>query len=596
MRGRGTGVRHALVAAVSSCAAIALLSAVAVYRPQGTADPRSKSLAPNSASVMAEFTDIGQQAGLTTPIANGGITKKKYLYEGTGSGIAFMDYDGDGYPDLLIVGGARPGELNSARSLYLYHNNRNDTFTDVTAGARLARGGWGQGICSGDFDNDGREDFFITYYGSQNVLYHNDGDGRFTDVTAAAGLVMNEREAQRNWSMGCAFLDYDHDGLLDLFVAGYVDQDPATIPLPGAGPNCTWKDVAVACGPRGLASGRNRLFHNEGGGHFRDVTVEAGISRAHACHGMGVLTADFENRGWTDIYVACDSTPSLLFHNKGNGTFTDVGVESGVAFDEDGREQAGMGVDAADYDGDGRLDIVKTNFEDDVPDLYRNLGDGRFAFMTFDASLGSNLRNLGWGVSFIDFDNDGWPDLFIANGQVYPEPETHGHPESAFRQRPLLYRNLGNGTFMNVTSTAGSGLQLRRSGRGVAVGDIDNDGAPDIAVNNQNDLPTLLHNVGGAHHWLTIRARGTRSNRDGIGARVVFRARGREWVTEVRSGGSYLSQSDQRIHIGLGDIALIDSIEVRWPSGTRDLARNVSADQFITLEEGVGWRVDRSRR
>ena len=469
----------------------------------------------------------------------------------------------------------------------LYHNNRDGTFTDVTRQAGLEHSGWGHGVCIGDYDNDGFDDLFVTYYGQSNILYHNNGNGTFTDVTKAAGLY----ESDHNWGSGCSFFDYDRDGKLDLFVAGYVEiPDETLTPLPGSGPNCIFKGVAVYCGPRGLHPfGTSHLYRNSGDGTFKDVSEAAGIRKAAGCYGLGVLTADFGNRGWPDIYEACDSVASLFYQNNQDGTFTERGVEAGVAYTEDGLEQAGMGVSAGDYDGDGRIDIFKTNFDDNVPDLYHNEGDGLFSFRTFDAKLGSILKKLSWGGGFFDYDNDGCPDIFIANGHVYPELEDHGHPESPYRQQNTLYRNSCDGTFDDVSSAAGSGLQLRRSGRGAAFLDFDNDGALDIAVNNQNDPPTLLHNLGAkVNHWVTIQAVGTRSNRDGIGARISVWAGGRRQIDEVRSGGSYISQCDLRVHFGLGQASKIDRIEIRWPSGATDKIENPPIDKFLTLQEGKG--------
>jgi hypothetical protein len=538
-------------------------------------------------SSLVRFTDVAHQAGIDLPLVNGGESTKKYIFESTGSGVALIDYDRDGYQDIFLVNGSRLEGFaaGAAPTNHLFHNNKDGTFRDVTAGAGVASSGWGQGVCAGDYDNDGFDDLFITYYGRPNILYHNNGDGTFADVTALAGLG----GPARNWSTGCAFVDYDRDGRLDLFVASYVDFHPGSAPVPGSGPNCFSKGVPVFCGPRGLAATHPHLYRNLGNGKFADVSVAAGASRADRCYGLGVLTGDFENRGWPDIYVACDSTPSLFFRNNGDGTFTERAVQAGVAYNEDGLVQAGMGVSTADYDGDGRLDILKTNFDDDVPDLYHNDGDGTFSFTTFDARLGSNLRYLSWGGGFFDYDNDGWPDLFIANGHVYPELESHHHPESPYRQRALLYHNSGNGRFEDVTSIAGPGLELRRSGRGVAFGDLCNRGNLDILVNNQNDAPTLLHNQGESpNHWISIRAVGTKSNRDGIGARVEVQAGGRRQIQEVTSGGSYLSQSDLRLHFGLGAATRIERIGVRWPSGTVDKAENVLADQFLVFEEGRG--------
>lgn len=521
-------------------------------------------------------------------MVNGGAETKKYAFESTGSGVALIDYDGDGYQDIFLVNGSRWQRFAPSPAPptnHLFHNNQDGTFTDVTGRAGVASSGWGQGVCVGDFDNDGFDDLFVTYYRRQNILYHNNGDGTFTDATAKAGLD----EVPRNWSTGCAFVDYDRDGRLDLFVASYVDFDLATVGLPGSGPNCFSRNVAVFCGPRGLPAARSHLYHNQGKGKFVDVSASAGITKANDCYGLSVLTGDFENRGWPDIYVACDSTASLFFRNNGDGTFVERGVQAGIAYDEDGREQAGMGLSAADYDTDGRLDIFKTNFEDDVPDLYHNEGDGTFTFRTFDAKLGFNLKYLSWGGGFFDYDNDGWPDIFIANGHVYPELETHNHPESPYRQRNLLYHNSGKGRFEDVTSIAGPGLDMRRSGRGVAFGDLNNDGRVDILINNQNDPPTLLHNgIENPDPWVSIRTVGTKSNRDGIGARVTLVCGGLRQIQEVRSGGSYLSQNDLRLHFGLGGAMKIDRIEVRWPSGVTDKVGNVMADRSLTLEEGRG--------
>lgn len=540
---------------------------------------------PNTAS--ARFTDVARKAGICIRMMNGGTETKKYAFESTGSGVGLIDYDRDGYADIFLVTGSRLEGFASdpAPTNHLFHNNHDGTFTDVTSRAGVGSSGWGQGVCVGDFDNDGFDDLFVTYYGRENVLYRNNGDGTFADVTAKAGLG----GPPRNWSTGCAFVDYDRDGKLDLFVARYVDFSTADAGLPGSGPNCVSKDVPVFCGPRGLTAARPSLYRNEGAGKFSDVSTAAGIAKASDCYGLSVLTGDFENRGWPDIYVACDSTPSLLFRNQGNGTFEERGVQAGVAYDEDGREQAGMGVSAADYDGDGWLDIFKSNFEDDVPDLYHNERDGTFSFKTFDAKLGFNLKYLGWGGGFLDYDNDGWPDIFVANGHVYPELENHRHPESPYRQRALLYHNSGDGRFEDATSTAGPGLELRRSGRGVAFGDLNNDGRLEILINNQNDPPTLLHNESeNPNHWISIRTAGTKSNRDGIGARVTVTVGGRRQIQEVTSGGSYLSQNDLRLHFGLGVARAIDRIEIRWPNGTIETFQDVPADQFLMVEEGRG--------
>jgi len=561
----------------------ALLLAGAMVRSQS--DPQ----AGRETSLQPQFVDVAARAGLNARMVNGGEKTKKYIWESTGSGIAAFDYDRDGFPDLYLINGSKlEGFAHDSEPInHLYHNNRDGTFTDVTGRAGLAHSGWGHGVCVGDYDNDGYDDLFVTYYGQPNILYHNNGDGTFTDVTKSAGLY----NPNPNWGSGCSFFDYDRDGKLDLFVAGYVEiRDEKSTPLPGSGPNCTFKGVAVYCGPRGLQPfGVSSLYHNNGNGTFTDVSERAGIRKAAGCYGLGVLTADFGNRGWPDIYEACDSVASLFYQNNGNGTFTERGVEAGVAYTEDGLEQAGMGLSAGDYDGDGFLDIFKTNFDDDVPDLYHNEGAGGFTLRTFDARLGSKLNRLSWGGGFFDYDNDGCPDIFIVNGHVYPELEDHGHPESPYRQQNTLYHNLCHGTFQDVTSLAGPGLQLRRSGRGAAFLDYDNDGALDVAINNQNDPPTLLHNDGGkANHWITIRTMGTRSNRDGIGARISVLAGGRRQIDEVRSGGSYISQNDLRVHFGLGKAPRIDLLEIHWPSGVVDKLENLAADRFLTVREGKG--------
>ncbi len=540
----------------------------------------------DSTPAAVQFVDVANTAGLRDRVVNGGEATKKYIFESTGSGVAVFDYDGDDHADIFLVNGSRMEGFPSGQhpTNHLYRNKGDGTFADVTAQSGLVHSGWGHGVCIGDYDNDGNTDLFVTYYGSSNVLYHNNGKGQFADVTKKAGL----ESTSRNWGSGCIFVDYDRDGFLDLFVADYVDLDLANTPLPGANSRCLWKGVPVYCGPRGLKAPKNHLYHNNRNGTFTEVSLKAGIQANGDCYGLSAAAADFQNRGWPDIFVACDSTPSLLYHNNGDGTFRDVGVESGVAFNQDGFLQAGMGVYVGDYDGDGWLDVLKTTFENDVPALYRNDGNGAFSFTTFDARLGSYLNRLSWGGGFFDFDNDGWPDLFIANGHVYPEPAAKGLA-GPYRQRNLLYHNLGNGTFEDVTKLSGPGLQLERSGRGVAFGDLDNDGDLDIVVNNQNDPPTLLRNEGGNRkHFIQVRLRGTKSNRDGIGARVSILAGNRKQIDEVRSGGSYLSQSDLCLHFGLGEAVVVDLVEVRWPSGVVDQMKNVPVNRRIFIEEGKG--------
>ena len=540
---------------------------------------------PEEATGLLYFEDIAPSAGLRAMNFNGGDKSKRYILESTGSGIAFVDFDNDGWLDIFMVNGTRFQRLPSGPppTNHLYRNRGDLTFVDVTEKAGMARTGWGQGVCAGDFDRDGLIDLFVTYYGP-NVLYRNRGSGAFQDVTQSTGLGGGEKD----WSTGCAFVDYDRDGLLDLFVAHYLDFDPSRVPEPGSNRFCLWKGVAVFCGPHGLPGQPNRLYRNNGDGTFSDVSRPAGIEIPAAQYGFSVLTADFENRGLTDIYVASDSTASLLYRNGGDGTFEEVAVMAGCAYNEDGLAQAGMGAAAGDYNGDGHLDIFKTNFSGDTSNLYQNNGDGTFDDRIFDARMGHNVKYLGWGVGFFDFDNDGWKDIFVANGHVYPELDAHNF-DTPYRERNLLYRNRGNGTFDDVSRSAGPGLQLIRSSRGAAFGDFDNDGDIDIVVNNQNDPPNLLQNVSrNQGNWLLIKAVGTKSNRDGIGARLTVKAGEHRQIEEVRSGGSYLSQSDLRVHFGLGQATQADSIEVRWPSGHIDLLTGVRSNQSIVIREGEG--------
>jgi hypothetical protein len=528
------------------------------------------------------FADIAARAGLTAKTEAGGEKSKKYIIETTGSGAAFFDYDNDGWPDIFLVNGSslEGYPKGQAPTSHLYHNNRDGTFTDVTKKAGVALAGWGQGVCAGDFDNDGWVDLFVTFWG-HNVLLHNNGDGTFTDVTKQAGLWHDDVR----WSTGCAFLDYDHDGRLDLFVSKYVDFDPKHTPEPGSSKLCQWKGISVMCGPLGLKGTQNELYHNEGGGKFRDVSETSGVSKTGANYCFTALTGDFDNDGWPDIFVACDSTPSLLFHNNHDGTFSEIGVNAGVAYNEDGHEQAGMGATAGDYDGDGWLDIVRTNFSDQTSTLYRNNRDGTFTDVTYLAGLGVNTQYLGWGTLFVDVDNDGWPDLFMANGHVYPEIDGKGL-NSTFREHKLVYWNQRNGKFQDVSLAAGPGITKKFNSHGVAAADFDNDGAVEILVNNSHDPPSLLKNDGEHGKWLSIKLVGTKSNRDGIGARVIVRAKGHQQTQEVRSGGGYDSQSDFRLHFGLGDGLKADSVEVNWPSGEHQVFHDVDAQRFYVLSEG----------
>jgi hypothetical protein len=536
------------------------------------------------------FLNVARESGLSVKTIFGGEHKNKYLLETTGCGVAFYDYDNDGWLDIFLVNGWRLEGFpaGSEPTSHLFHNNRDGTFTDVTAKAGVANSGWGQGVCVGDYDNDGWEDLFVTYYG-KNVLYHNNGDGTFTDVSVKAGVAGKGTR----WNTGCAFVDYDRDGRLDLFVANYIDMDLATAPVPESGP-CLYKGVLVACGPPGLQGGKNILYHNNGDGTFSDLSEAAGIFRANGTYGLGVLTADFDNDGWPDIYVANDSTASALYHNKKNGTFEDIAVEAGCALSPDGKPQAGMGVSAADYDLDGNLDLLKTNFAGDTPSLYHNLGGGNFEDATFTAGLGAHTQFLGWGCGFFDFDNDGWPDILICNGHVYPEVEQL-KTEAGYPQRKLLYRNLRNGHFADVSFQAGSGISNPAPCRGCAFGDFDNDGDIDVVVNTVNDYPQLLRcDSKVENNWIKVRTIGTKSNRSGIGARLTCtthpagEAKPHQQIDEVRSGGSYISQSDLRVHFGLGKAKKVEVLEIRWPSGHLDTLKDVKANQLIFVKEGEG--------
>jgi len=557
----------------------------ALFRPAeeaGTSKP--------AADLGVSFINVAQESGVNAKTIFGGEHKNKYLLETTGCGVAFYDYDNDGWLDIFLVNGSRlegfpPGKEPTS---HLFKNNRDGTFTDVTVKAGLAHSGWGQGVCIGDYDNDGFDDLFVTYYG-KNVLYHNNGDGTFTDVSEKAGVAGKKIR----WGTGCAFVDYDRDGHLDLFVANYIDLDLATAPVPESGP-CLYKAVRVACGPPGLTGGKNILYHNNGDGTFTDVSESAGILQVNGTFGLGVLTADFDNDGWPDIYVANDSTQSLLYQNKKNGKFVDIGMDSGSALSADGKPQAGMGVSAADYDLDGNLDIVKTNFAGDTPSLYHNLGGGNFEDATFTAGLGAHTQYLGWGCGFFDMDNDGWPDILLCNGHVYPEVEQL-KTEAGYAQRKLLYRNLRNRRFEDVSLQAGPGISVPSASRGCAFGDFDNDGDIDIVVNTVNDFPQLLRcDSRTANNWIKIKTFGSKSNRSGIGARLkcVTRLPGEnkphEQIDEVRSGGSYISQNDLRVHFGLGKAEKVDLLEIRWPSGQVDTLKDIKPNQLVFIKEGEG--------
>jgi hypothetical protein len=543
------------------------------------ASPRSR---PSGLPFHSRLTDVAASAGLTKPTICGGPARKDYIVEVIGCGVAFFDYDNDGWMDLFVLSGSRLDGTAPGATNRLYRNNRNGTFTDVTAEAGLVRHGWATGVTIGDYNNDGFEDVFITYWG-QNVLYHNNGDGTFTDVTKQAGLATGDR----NWSSGSTWVDYDLDGYLDLFVARYVGFDLAKVPKAGANANCNWKGVPVNCGPRGLPSTQPRLYHNNRDGTFTDVGEFSPVARAISSYALTAVTADLDNDGWPDIYVAGDSTPSLFFHNRKNGTFREEAILRGIALSEDGLEQAGMGVALGDINLDGHTDILKTNFADDTPNLYINDGKGNFTDATLRSGLGVETRYIGWGAGIVDLDNDGLPDLFIVTGSIYPELEAK-LPQYPYRTPRLVFRNLGRARFEELIEEAGPGVSSVHSSRGCAFGDFDNDGDIDVLIWNMNEPPSLLRNdVTSGGHWLKVRLIGVQTNRSAIGSKVMVRYGDRVQAQEVTAQASFLSANDKRLHFGLGD-SLSAEVIVRWANGHVDRIGAVPVDCLVTIREGHG--------
>jgi enediyne biosynthesis protein E4 len=546
-----------------------------------------QSTASTSPASPVQFVDVAHEAGLNIPNIWGGADHKRYIIEAKGSGIAFFDYDHDGWLDIYLTNGTRLGEewpAGKAPTSHLYKNNRDGTFTDVTEKSGLGRTGWQTGVCVGDYDNDGWDDLFCCFWG-HNILFHNNGNGTFTDVTRKSGLY----DERVRWGAGCTFLDYDRDGHLDLFVCNYIVLDPAKTSSPGDAAACQWKGIPVMCGPRGLTGDTNVLYHNDGDGTFRDVSQKSGILKPGPRYSITAVANDFDNDGWPDIYVAVDSEPSILFRNNRDGTFTDVAVMAGCAYSENGHEQAGMGVAVGDYDCDGWFDIFKTNFADDTCNLYHNNGDGTFSDVTFASGIGINNQYVAWGCGFVDYDNDGWTDLIQINGHVYPEIGGHSIGQS-FKNPRLVYKNMGNGQFKDVSATMGPGINEMFSSRGAAFGDYDNDGDVDVLILNMNDVPSLLRNDGGnKQNWIKIKLIGTKCNRTAIGARVRVTTGKHAQMDEVRSGSSVMSQSDLRLHFGLGQAQLVDLIEVQWPT-TQKVERftKVKANQILMIREGNG--------
>ena len=539
--------------------------------------------AGKTAAPFSRFADVAHAAGLTATMVYGEPDSFTYIFESMASGCALIDYDNDGWMDIFILCGRRLKDTPPNASNRLYKNNRDGTFSDVTAIAGLLDTGWAQGVCVGDYNNDGFEDLFLTYYG-QNRLYRNNGDGTFTNVTAKAGLLY----PATRYSTGCAFVDYNRDGLLDLFVSNYLEIDVATAPKPSlAVPNCNFQGVPTLCGPLGLPKAQNYLYRNNGDGTFADVSRESGVSGFRGSYGLTVVSIDADEDGWPDIFVVCDSTPSLLLMNNRDGTFREEALFRGVALSGDGRQMGGMGAAAGDYNLDGHTDLLKTHYYNQATGLYRNDGKGYFDDVTIRAGLNGETRFLCFGAGFADFDNDGYPDILLSTGTVYPEVD-RVLPAFPARTPRILFRNQGDGTFVELGPEAGAGISARHCSRGAAFGDFDNDGDIDVLIMNVNEPPTLLRNdAPPGNHWIKIRLEGTKSNRSAIGARVLVRYSGKVQAQELLSQSSFLSSNDPRLHFGLGAATTVD-VEIHWPSGLVETMKSVAANQLLTLKEGSG--------
>jgi hypothetical protein len=557
----------------------ALCAAAVLPRALSGEIPASAAIAQKPFST---FTDIAESAGLTKTMVYGTPKGVTYIIEEMGGGCAFFDYDNDGWMDIFIVGGRTLEGVPPDASNRLYKNNRDGTFKDVTKEAGLWDAGWGVGVCVGDYNNDGFEDLFITYYG-QNKLYRNNGNGTFTDVTEQAHLT-NEHT---RFGAGCTFIDYNRDGHLDLFVSNYVDIDLATAAKPNLEmSNCTYQSVAVACGPRGLKAPQHYLYRNNGDGTFADVSKESGIAALKGSYGLTAVSFDVDEDGWPDLFVACDTTQSLLLLNNHDGTFREEGLMRGVAISPDGEEMAGMGVAVGDYDLDGHLDVLKTHFQLQAAGLYRNDGKGNFDDQAFPAGLAGERTYVSWGDCILDLDNDGYPDIFWVTGNVYAEIE-RVNPKFPYKGPRILYRNRGNGTFERIRD-AGPAINSLHVSRGVAFGDFDNDGDIDMVIMNQHEPPSLLRNdAPKANHWMKVRLEGTKSNRSAIGSRVIVRYGGKSQAQGVMSQASYMSANDPRLHFGLGSETKAD-IEVIWPTGVVEKYPSQPADRLITIQEGHG--------
>jgi hypothetical protein len=531
---------------------------------------------------FSHFTDIAPSAGLTQTIFYGDTNRARYIMENMGGGCAFFDYDNDGWLDIFLLGGRTLEGIPAGASNRLYRNNRDGTFADVTEKSGLLDAGWACGVTVGDYNNDGFEDLFLTYYG-QNKLYRNNGDGTFTDVTAKAGLLQTGKP---RFNTGCTFFDYNRDGHLDLFVSNYVAFNPATAPLPSLTiPNCNYEGVPVNCGPRGFPFDHHTLYRNNGDGTFTDISHESGVAALTGTYGLSVTAFDADEDGWPDLIVAGDSTPSLLLLNNHDGTFREEGLLRGIALSADGNEMAGMGIALGDYNLDGHLDLAITHFTNQSTGFYRNDGKGNFEDVTATSGLDAERRFISWGTGLADLDNDTFPDLFVVTGTVYPELEAQ-HPKFLRASPRLLFRNLGNGTFAPIDG--GPGIAAPHRSRGCAFGDFDNDGDLDILVMNMNEPPSLLRNdAPTANRWLKIRLEGTRSNRSALNTRVEVRANGKLLVQELVSQTSYLSVNDPRLHFGLGTATNAD-IAVHWLGGGVETFPNIAANQLITIREAHG--------
>ncbi len=542
----------------------------------------------NSRRPIPQLVDITAKAGIT--FSHTSDPAKKYIIESMSGGVILIDYNRDGWPDIYFSNAPTvataikdPGALGGAQSLgALYRNNHDGSFSDVTAGSGLDKPCFAMGGAVGDYNNDGWPDFYLTCLGG-NILYRNNGNGTFTDVTAKAGV------ADGRWSTGASFGDYDGDGYLDLMVANYVDFHLNDMPGFGSSPNCKYRGIDVQCGPRGLSGAGDSLFHNNGDGTFTNVAKHAGVEDGNGYYGLSVIWADFNNTGRPDIYIANDSTPKYLYQNLGNGKFKDIGLESGTAVSEDGTEQASMGIAVGDYDHSGRPSLYVTNFSDENDLLYRNRGEWNFSEDSYPSGLAlPSLPYVKWGTAFVDLDNDGWLDLITVTGHVYPQVDSL--PSGArYREPKILSMNQKDGSFCDASSQAGPALMEKHVSRGLAIGDMFNNGNMDVVIGDLDGRPMLLKNAGvPGRHWVSIELAGTKSNRLAIGARLKLIAGGMTQTDEVHSGGSYLSQNDLRIHFGLGAATKIDSLQIHWPSGHVDTITNLTADKFYSVLEGQG--------